>query len=711
MFIRSPEQFFEAVFSKKGPLQKLSRFEIRAGQKEMALLIHNVYQAKEIACIEAGTGTGKSLAYLLPAIYWAIQHKKRTIISTHTIALQEQLMNKDIPFLLKALQVDLKVSLAKGMNNYLCLNKFKALEEQILFFPEQEIRQLQASLKIAKEGTRSEMPFKISETIWNKVSAERDSCDHVRCPYYKECYFFKARKEASESQLIIVNHHLLLADYKSKLQQVKESPLPLYEHLIIDEAHHLELIALQSSAQRFDKLYLLYLLSRLFSETQPEISLCMLIKKDLLAFNRYSLELQQKIEIDLLGQKKACHLQIERVFTQDCFSKIDAKYRITDAFKQSLLWKEEILPSLSALAQELMGLASLMQDLKQELDQYPEEKLHIHALEMHSLKIRLEEESKKVSLFLSNDPSTRRVQWLEKTFQNLAYMSANLNIALFLGKQFFTPLHSAILCSATLTTQNSFSFIKRTLGLDQIDKIVQEKLYPSPFSFDTQALFLIPKDLPLPSDPRFLLHIVQTIEEMIAISRGSVFVLFTSFEMLHNCFQRLQSKIAYPILKQGDLPRNMLLEKFKQTSGQVLFATDSFWEGVDVPGDALRCVIIVKLPFAVPSDPLHEAYIEAMTQDGKNAFLEYSVPQAIIQFKQGFGRLLRSQQDKGCIVCLDHRLLNRSYGKIFLNSLPACKTYFGSKEGVYKEMRDFYKMERSGIEPLTSTMPLLRSTN
>ena len=691
LFIRSAEQFFESIFSKEGPLQKLPRFEIRSGQKEMALLIHNAYQDQEIACIEAGTGTGKSLAYLLPAIYWAIQHKKRTVISTHTIALQEQLMNKDIPFLLKALQIDLKVSLAKGMNNYLCLKKLRIVEEQILFFPEQEIRLLQASLKTAEEGTRSEMPFKVSQPIWDRVSAERDSCDHIRCPHYKECYFFKARRQALESQLIIVNHHLLLADYKSRLQQVKDSPLPSYEYLIIDEAHHLELIALQSSAQRLDKRYLLYLLSRLFSETQPEGSLCRMIRKDLLGFNRYSLELQQKIEVDLLGQKKVCGLQIERVFTHDCFSKIDLlKYRITDSFKQTSIWKEEILPSLAMLAKELVGLAIIIQDLKQELDRYSEEKLHIHALELHALKSRLEEESKKISLFCANDPSTKKVQWLERTAQNLAYIDANLDIALFLGKQFFTPLHAAILCSATLTMQNSFSFIKRTLGLDQIDKVVQEKIYPSPFSFDTQALFLVPKDIPLPSDPHFLLHIVQTIEEMIAIAQGSVFVLFTSFEMLHDCFQRLQS--SYPVLKQGDLPRHMLLEKFKQTPGQVLLATDSFWEGVDVPGDALKCVIIVKLPFAVPSDPLHEAYIEAIRQDGKNPFLEYSVPQAIIQFKQGFGRLLRSQQDRGCIVCLDHRLLSKSYGKLFLNSLPLCKNYFGSKEDVYKEMRAFLRL-------------------
>lgn len=692
LFIRSAEQFFEAIFSREGPLQNLPRFEIRPGQKEMALLIHDAYQAQEIVCIEAGTGTGKSLAYLLPAIYWAIQHKKRTVISTHTIALQEQLMNKDIPFLLKALQIDLKVSLAKGMNNYLCLKKLRTVEEQILFFPEQEIRLLQASLKIAEEGTRSEMPFKVPQPIWDKVSAERNSCDHTRCPHYKECYFFKARRQALESQLIIVNHHLLLADYKSRLQQVKDPPLPSYEYLIIDEAHHLELIALHSSAQRLDKRYLLYLLSRLFSETQPESSLCRLIRKDLLGLNLYSLELQQKIEVDILGQKKVCGLQIEQVFTHDCFSKIDVKYRITDAFKQTYTWKEEIFPSLTMLAKELMGLAVIIQDLKQELDRHLEEKLHVHTLELHSLKSRLEEESKKISIFCTNDSSLKRVQWLEKTAQNLSYVDANLDIALFLGKQFFTPLHAAVLCSATLTTQNSFSFIKRTLGLDQIDKVVQEKIYPSPFSFETQALFLVPNDIPLPSSPHFLLHIVQTIEKMIAITQGSVFVLFTSFEMLRDCFQSLQS--PYPVLKQGDLPRHMLLEKFKQTPGQVLLATDSFWEGVDVPGDALKCVIIVKLPFAVPSDPLHEAYIEAIRQDGRNSFLEYSVPQAIIQFKQGFGRLLRSQQDRGCIVCLDHRLLSKSYGKLFLNSLPSCKNYFGSKEDVYKEMKNFYRNEK-----------------
>lgn len=692
MFIRSAEQFFEAIFSREGPLQNLPRFEIRPGQKEMALLIHDAYQAQEIVCIEAGTGTGKSLAYLLPAIYWAIQHKKRTVISTHTIALQEQLMNKDIPFLLKALQIDLKVSLAKGMNNYLCLKKLRTVEEQILFFPEQEIRLLQASLKIAEEGTRSEMPFKVPQPIWDKVSAERNSCDHTRCPHYKECYFFKARRQALESQLIIVNHHLLLADYKSRLQQVKDPPLPSYEYLIIDEAHHLELIALHSSAQRLDKRYLLYLLSRLFSETQPESSLCRLIRKDLLGLNLYSLELQQKIEVDILGQKKVCGLQIEQVFTHDCFSKIDVKYRITDAFKQTYTWKEEIFPSLTMLAKELMGLAVIIQDLKQELDRHLEEKLHVHTLELHSLKSRLEEESKKISIFCTNDSSLKRVQWLEKTAQNLSYVDANLDIALFLGKQFFTPLHAAVLCSATLTTQNSFSFIKRTLGLDQIDKVVQEKIYPSPFSFETQALFLVPNDIPLPSSPHFLLHIVQTIEKMIAITQGSVFVLFTSFEMLRDCFQSLQS--PYPVLKQGDLPRHMLLEKFKQTPGQVLLATDSFWEGVDVPGDALKCVIIVKLPFAVPSDPLHEAYIEAIRQDGRNSFLEYSVPQAIIQFKQGFGRLLRSQQDRGCIVCLDHRLLSKSYGKLFLNSLPSCRNYFGSKEDVYKEMKNFYRNEK-----------------
>lgn len=703
------EQLLALIFSKEGLLSRsLKNFEERAGQKEMSQRILEAYEEDRIALIEAGTGTGKSLAYLVPAVYWALKHQEKTVITTHTIALQEQLLHKDIPFLLKVMDLQLSACLVKGMGNYLCLRKLYELQSQPLLFSLEESKEVQSVEKWAEqtqEGSRSDIPFPVSSTTWEKVAAEGESCNHVHCPHYKECFFFKARKAAEDAQLLIVNHHLLLADIEKRRRNPgQESILPPYQRLVIDEAHHLEDIALESFAQRLDRIAFLRQLAKLHSETHPERSRLSLLRVALASLRTIPPPLLQKLEIDLPAQKRHCQEHLEETFAklthffEDLVLEKEGKCRINASQAQHPFWREEIIPSLQSLAEEIhrfaLGIKGVLSDLEEFKGTSFYEKLSLHLLEMQALALRFEQTALFLENFSQDEPKEKRVRWFEKNGANVALVDASLDISTVLSEQLFSQQRTSVLCSATIAPARSFQFIKARLGLDcQEDKIAEE-IFDSPFNYKERALFAVPTDLPLPSDPRFLAEATQTMAEAIGISKGSTFLLFTSYDMLQQCHRILSAtdlSRKFPFLKQGDLPRHQLLEQFKQREGSVLFATDSFWEGVDVPGEALRCVIIAKLPFSVPSDPLYQAYAESLEKEGLDPFFDYSVPSAVIKFKQGFGRLMRKNDDRGCVLCLDHRIVKKSYGKHFLQSLPSCQTCFAPKSSVLSEMKAFYQ--------------------
>ncbi len=715
------QELLSLIFSKDGLLSRsLKNFEERPGQKEMAEKILDAYEEDNIALIEAGTGTGKSLAYLVPAAYWALKHHEKTVITTNTIALQEQLLHKDIPFLLKTMGIELKACLVKGMGNYLCLRKLRELQEQPLLFSMEESKEVQAIEQWAEktdEGSRSDIPFQVAPGTWEKVAAEGESCNHVKCPHYKACFFFKARKQAADSQLLIVNHHLLLADIeKRRRNPMQESILPPYKRLVIDEAHNLEDIALESFAQKFERIAFIRQLARLYSESHPERSRATLLRQELSVLSVIPPRLLQKLEIDIPAQKRECQTQLEQAFADltHFFETVlenntpskESKKRITEFVAENPFWKKDIVPSLLRLSEEILRLSQMVKGILTDLEEFEDapfyEKLSLHLLELQAVTQRLELSATFLDQFTQDTPREKRVRWYESNGVNISLVDASLDISNFLNEHLFSQQRTSVLCSATIATARSFSFLKKRLGLYDESQKMTEEIFESPFNYKERSLFVVPTDLPLPSSPDFSAKCIQTMAEVIEVSKGSTFLLFTSYEMLQSCYRALSStdlSKRYPFLKQGEIPRHLLLEQFKKKEGSVLFATDSFWEGVDVPGEALRCVVIAKLPFSVPSDPLYEAYAQSLEKEGLDPFSDYSVPQAVIKFKQGFGRLMRKKDDRGCVVCLDHRIVKKSYGKQFLKSLPECNTCFAPKAEALAQMRLFY--ERTKKKPLS----------
>ncbi len=707
-------QLLELIFSQDGLLSRsLASFEVRPCQKEMAECIHDAFEKDQIALIEAGTGTGKSLAYLVPAVLWALKHQEKTVIATHTIALQEQLLLKDIPFLLKTMDVEIKACLVKGMSNYLCVRKMRELQEQPLLFSVDETKEVEAIEQWSEkteDGSRSDAPFPVSASVWEKVGAEAESCNHVQCPHYKHCFFFKARKEAADAQLLIVNHHLLLADIEKRRRNPgQESILPPHHRLVIDEAHNLEEIALESFAQRFDRIAFLRLLGKLHSDAHPERSRLMGLRKELASFSTARPLLLQKLETEIPALRRTCHADMEEVFSQiahffeeNIHKKKEAKYRITDSIVENAYWKNTVVPGLFSFAEQVERLSLALKGVLSDFEEFKGtpiyEKSSQHLLEMQSIALRLEQAAEFLKQFTHETKGKKHVRWYESYGTNSVLVDAPLDISQFLNEHLFSSLRTSVLCSATMATARSFQFIKSRLGLSALEEKLKEEIYDSPFNYADRSLFLVPTDLPLPSSPEFLAECIKTLSHTVEISRGSAFLLFTSYEMLQNCYRALsETSLAhrFPFLKQGDLPRHLLLEQFKKREGSVLFATDSFWEGVDVPGEALRCVVIAKLPFSVPSDPLYEAYAQSLEEEGLDPFMDYSVPQAVIKFKQGFGRLMRKNDDRGCVVCLDHRIVKKNYGKQFLKSLPPCPTFFGPRSEVFAEMKEFYQRTKN----------------
>ena len=408
--------------------------------------------------------------------------------------------------------------------------------------------------------------------------------------------------------------------------------------------------------------------------------------------------LLQKLETEIPALRRNCHAELEEAFAQMTqLFEDQSKCRITSAITENAFWKNNIVPGLLSLAEEIQRLSLSLKGVLSDFDEFKGTALHekssAHLLEVQSIVLRLEQAAEFFTRFTQNDTGDeKRVRWYESSGGNIALVDAALDISQLLHEHLFSSLHTSVLTSATMAAARSFQFIKSRLGLPEAK--LQEKIYDSPFNYPERSLFLVPTDLPLPSHAEFLRECVKAMSEIVEISRGSAFLLFTSYEMLQSCYRSLAATPLadrFPFLKQGDLPRHLLLEQFKKREGSVLFATDSFWEGVDVPGEALRCVVIAKLPFSVPSDPLYEAYAQSLEKEGLDPFFDYSVPQAVIKFKQGFGRLMRKNDDRGCVICLDSRIVKKNYGKQFLESLPPCPTFFGPRPEVFAEMRKFYE--------------------
>lgn len=722
------------LIQEDGPLCKnFKGFEPRVQQQKMMANIIEAYHQNQISLIEAGTGTGKSLAYLIPALMWAVHRHERTVISTNTITLQEQLIQKDIPHLLEILNINLKAVLVKGMNNYLCLRKLEDALSELNLFPSEdngEIEKIEAWRKSTVDGSRSELPFVPSSATWDRVGAESEACLHHECPHYQQCYFFKARKQAQEAQLLVVNHHLLFSDLVKRAENNNYSEtciLPAYKRVILDEAHHIEDIATEYFANRLNRLDLLRILSRLAADKHSSGQGKLPLLKEKIQFffrktpPREVNQILNQLTIDLPAQRHQLIEKIHQAFdafaqfiqevkqsfpvSQEESSSSEQKLRLKEEHHAHPKWKEEIIPQVQQLIDSLKQYQSMLYGLENEFKLISNERLQEQTksirLDIQALSFRMEAAINLLNTFFSQLIKNSKVRWIEmqqlKTLVNVQLVDADLDVSRSLADFLFSKFPTIVLCSATLASNQQFSFIKHRLGLSQQllpHRTVKEHIYDSPFDFRQQALLAIPTDMPSPTHVDFDEIAFENIWKAIEASRGHAFVLFTSYNMLKNCFETLEKRLElhhYPVFKQGDDNRQNLLNNFKKTKRAVLFGTDSFWEGVDVIGDALRCVVIVKLPFKVPSEPIIQARTEAILESGGNPFIEYAVPNAIVKFKQGFGRLIRHKLDRGCIICLDTRLITKSYGKLFLNSLPMCERAFMNGSMLWPKITEFYR--------------------
>lgn len=708
-----------------GPLSQLiPTYESRQEQQEMLLSVIDAYHQNSITLIEAGTGTGKSLAYLLPAVLWALKKKEKTLISTNTINLQEQLIHKDIPLVRKILGLDFKAVLVKGMSNYVCLRKLEDAKNEINLLPGEDslaIQKIAIWSEKTHDGSRSSLGFLPEAGTWEKVHAETDMCSGKDCPFYDRCFFFKARESAKSAHLLIANHHLTFADLASKTDQESNEGgvLPNYQRIIFDEAHNIEDVATEFFADKVSNLGLMHILSRLANEKQGYASGKLPLLKKLLT-DFYGVDTPSEIS-RLIGRLSIDIPTLRWDLMQhliDCFQKLnefskqekrlfqkesdDHSLRLTDEHFQSAFWKEVVtnaikkfLQSSQNYIQEILGIDQVIRGLNSEkLD----EKTKNVRQEINALLSRFSESIGIISRYLRDELPTNCVRWMESQLKGknfaLELVDAKLDISEHLIDALFLPHKSVILTSATLTTDNQFDFMKTRLGLDQLKgRAISEHIYKSPFNYKKQAVLFVPTDIPDPSRVEFQDALIFQIASCIRASSGNAFVLFTSYQLLDYCYKELLEplqKEGFHLLRQGDDSRSALIKRFKETEASVLFGTDSFWEGVDVVGDALRCVIITKLPFKPPSEPIIQARSEAIAKAGGNPFMEYSLPQAIVKFKQGFGRLIRTKNDRGCVVCLDTRLAIKPYGKLFINSLPDCTKVYSYTSKVYQEMKEFY---------------------
>lgn len=623
--------------------QNHEEYEFRPGQIRMAEACLRAFEEHRHFIVEAGTGTGKTLAYLVPAIAFALAEKKRVVISTGTKNLQEQLMEKDIPFLQKIMPKKFTAAYMKGRGNYVCLHKVKRAEhtpilsglDDVDYFD--EVRHWSRETQTGDRAELVDLPENLS--FWRFIDARSESCLGQKCPEFEQCFITRMRQRADQADIVIVNHHLFFADLSLRGDTGYGKVMPDYAAVVFDEAHLIEDIAADYFGAQISSYQIDELLRDVGNLSLTDVN----INRDLIKF----------------GGRVSNFA--DRFFDGFRFGRIgeDGRFPLTpDTFRRQRKEGYEV----TAQGESFIVLDKALERLENALDGIKDAPSEVESLIRRTRQIRFDLD------FICAGDDKKFVYWMERRGRGTFLRANPIDVSGLLADKLFEKTETAILTSATMSTNNSFNFVRERLGLEE--EQTDDLIAPSSFDYQKQAVLYLPPRMPDPRSPDFLQIAAGEIIKILEITEGRAFVLATSNASMNALYERVAPQIDYPCFVQGTMSKAGLLEKFKTTPNAVLFATASFWQGVDVRGEQLSCVIIDKLPFAVPTDPIVAARQRFIDENGGSSFYEYSVPQAAIALKQGVGRLIRSASDKGVLAILDPRLTTKGYGKVFLNSLP-----------------------------------------
>jgi ATP-dependent DNA helicase DinG len=708
-----------AVLDDGGKLSlKMPEFEPRTSQVDMARDVAALISDGGILIAEAGTGVGKSFAYLIPSLAWAIGNNERVVVSTATINLQQQIFKKDFPVVSSLFKKPAKAAVVKGRGNYLCKRRlYEAIEEDALFSDTSiKLRQILEWDNNGGSGDKSDLSLPDDDPIWNRVCSESDYCLSSRCPYHEKCHVVRVRLEAASAQLIIVNHHVLLADLEAKRTRegVLNTILPSYKALVLDEAHAIESSATSLFSESFSKRSIQRLLGRLVRKKKR-------IQTGILPSLRRLPDIPAAL-LDAASKQADAAAAAADAFNASALASYSEKESSLLIKNLESFSRSTFLSALQSLERDLAMLVTRLGEILEAMPPEFDDEESVVELKLTSRSI--EEAAALVPRFKNPDAEPQTIFWMQIDRKNpreavVICTATPLEVAPLLAERLFSKVRTCICTSATLTINNSFDWWRNRVGLPMkkdgetskamstmratagttegaIDAPIRNRQYPSPFPYRRNALLAIDTSAPPPDGTQFQAYLNTAVARLLHASRGRALVLFTSHKALRDTYDYvapLLEKEGILALRQGQKDRYSLLHTFINDISSVLFATESFWEGVDAPGETLSLVIITKLPFRVPTDPIQASRAAAIDARGGNSFAEMSIPEAVILFKQGFGRLIRHSNDRGIVAVLDVRIAKKAYGNLFISSLPECKLETGPLDQLCTSVAKFLDSE------------------
>lgn len=752
------------LLGRDGPMASMPGYEDRHGQRKMLRFVAGRFNEGGIGLVEAGTGTGKSLAYLLPAARWAVRNGERAIVSTNTISLQEQLAAKDLAIVADLLGERLKWALVKGRGNYISIRRARlAAESAPNLFPDDRSEELQALVDWAgstEDGSRGDLPFVPGREVWEEVRSETDACLRAKCPFFQQCHYQRARRAGVSADVVIVNHALFFSDLAVRIatENFRDGAvLPPYRRVVFDEAHHLEDAAtarLGTEATRAGMFRTLARLDQGGKGILASVEAVLRAARTSISARRLSQRIAKRTRplVRRLGEAFTGFFDLMEPWTETRAARGTLRLGQTERPGVPAAPEPAADPAIAAALQTtLVNLADLQRELEALADRLGENEdlgseLQGRLLDLRSCRTRLGRVERALRLcLLPGRGEASTVRWLEvrlsgrRKVKNLALLAAPVDLGPILARHLFGNIKTGVLTSATMAVNGDFTYLRRRLGLagnssahahDMFlgadpdvtladtapdDLEVAESVFGSPFDHADQSCLIVPTDLPRPggraTSAAYNEATAEVIHEVAAMTNGGLFALFTSFSALRAVaasLRRMGAEGRWPLYVQGRSDRSRLLRRFTRSGSAVLLGTASFWEGVDVPGWPLRALVIQKLPFRVPTEPITEARVEAMTARGENPFWGLMVPDAAVRLKQGIGRLIRTRTDRGAVLLLDDRLLTRHYGRVIRQALPRMPLARGPWEVVKGKVAEFYGSTAAGGAPRSAGAAPLR---